>query len=54
MSSIRDRIEASQAAELEAQAALAEANQQRVADKRARQSDDSGDNTALPGEKSSC
>jgi hypothetical protein len=52
--SLRDRIEANHPAVLEGEAAIAEANAAKVAAKRARQADDSGTNTAVPPDKSSC
>lgn len=52
--SLRDRIEANHEAVLDAEAAIAEANAAKLADKRDRQADDSGTNTAVPPEKTSC
>lgn len=51
--SLRDRIEANHPAVLAGEAAIAEANAAKVADKRARQADDSGTNTAVPPDKTS-
>lgn len=52
--SLRDRIEANHEAVLDGEFAVAEANAAKLADKQARQADDSGTNTAVPAEKTSC
>lgn len=50
---LRDRVEAQHDELVAADAALQEANRQKVLDKRARMADDSGENTAVPPEKMS-
>lgn len=52
--SLRDRIEANHPAVLDGEVAVAEANAVKLAAKQERQADDSGTNTAVPGDKTSC
>ena len=49
--SLRDRIEANHQSVLDGEATLADERAQKVEAKRVRQADDSGDNTAVPPDK---